>query len=86
MLMLVSSWTVDVQAQDWARKMLSEFSHDFGEVKKGDMPEYRFELKNIYKETINIAQVFSSCGCTQVSLSKNQLKTCLLYTSDAADE
>ena len=75
MLMLVSSWTVDVQAQDWARKMLSEFSHDFGEVKKGDMPEYRFELKNIYKETINIAQVFSSCGCTQVSLSKNQLKT-----------
>jgi hypothetical protein len=62
-------------AQEWARKMLTEYSHDFGEVKKGDMPEYRFELKNIYKETINIAGVFSSCGCTQVSMSKNQLKT-----------
>jgi len=64
-----------VHAQGWERKMLTEFAHDFGEVNKGDMPEYRFEIKNIYQETINIAQVFSSCGCTQVSVSKRQLKT-----------
>ena len=63
------------QVQEWARKMLTEYSHDFGEVNKGDMPEYRFKIKNIYKETLNIAQVFSSCGCTQVSMSKRQLKT-----------
>ena len=62
-------------AQGWEKKMLTEFSHDFGEVNKGDMPEYRFEIKNIYKEPINIAKVFSSCGCTQVSVSKRQLKT-----------
>ncbi|WP_157665174.1 DUF1573 domain-containing protein [Mariniblastus fucicola] len=55
--------------------MLTEYSHDFGEVNKGDMPEYRFEIKNIYQEPINIAQVFSSCGCTQVSVSKRQLKS-----------
>ncbi len=62
-------------AQEWARKMLTEFAHDFGEVQKGQMPEYRFEIKNIYQENINIAQVFSSCGCTQVSVSKRQLKS-----------
>ena len=64
-----------LMGQEWARKMLSEFSHDFGEVNKGDMPEYRFKIKNIYKEDMNIAQVFSSCGCTQVSVSKNKIKT-----------
>ena len=67
--------TSSVEAQEWARKMLTEYSHDFGEVQKGEMPEYRFELKNVYEETINIAQVFSSCGCTQVSVDKRQLKT-----------
>jgi len=74
-MLLTCGLATQGHAQDWARKMLKEYAHDFGEVKKGDMPEYRFELKNIYKETINIAQVFSSCGCTQVSVSKNQLKT-----------
>jgi len=63
------------EAQEWARKMLTEFSHDFGEVQKGETPEYRFQIKNVYEETLNIAQVFSSCGCTQVSVSKRQLKT-----------
>lgn len=75
LLLFVCSMQSQSQAQEWARKMLTEYSHDFGEVNKGDMPEYRFEIKNIYQETINIAQVFSSCGCTQVSMSKRQLKT-----------
>lgn len=75
LLLLIFGSQTQTQAQEWARKMLSEFSHDFGEVNKGDMPEYRFEIKNIYKETLNIARVFSSCGCTQVSMSKRQLKT-----------
>lgn len=61
--------------QEWARKMFEEFSHDFGEVKKGELPEYRFTVKNIYNEDINISRVFSSCGCTQVSVSKRNLKT-----------
>lgn len=75
LLLFVFSMPSQSQAQEWARKMLSEYSHDFGEVNKGDTPEYRFEIKNIYKETINIARAFSSCGCTQVSMSKRQLKT-----------
>ena len=74
-LLFVFGFTSPVEAQEWARKMLTEYAHDFGEVQKGEMPEYRFELKNVYEETINIAQVFSSCGCTQVSVAKRQLKT-----------
>ena len=62
-------------AQDWARKMFTKYVHDFGTVTKEERPVYKFEVKNIYNETINIKNVFSSCGCTSVSVSKNSLKT-----------
>ena len=74
-MLMAFGLTSTADAQEWARKMLNEFSHDFGEVQKGETPEYRFQVKNVYEETLNIAQVFSSCGCTQVSVSKRQLKT-----------
>lgn len=60
--------------QDWARKMFTEFDHDFGVVPMGERPIYRFEITNHYEETIRILGVTSSCGCTSVSLSKNELK------------
>ncbi len=69
------AFVATANAQQWARDMFSEFSHDFGEVSKGEMPEFRFKVKNIYNEDIRIAQVFSSCGCTQVSVEKKTLKT-----------
>ena len=55
--------------------MFSEFSHDFGDVIKGDRPVYKFEIQNVFQEDINIASVYSSCGCTTVSVEKNLLKT-----------
>lgn len=61
--------------QDWARKMFAETSHSFGNVSKGDFPEFRFEVQNIYEEDMHIASVQSSCGCTSVSMTKNTLKT-----------
>ncbi len=61
--------------QDWARKMFKEHSHDFGNVPKGQVPEFRFPIENIYQEDIHIAQVTSSCGCTSVSVTKQVLKT-----------
>lgn len=74
-LLLTSCIVAPSHGQEWARKMFEEFAHDFGEVKKGELPEFRFTVKNIYNEDINIARVFSSCGCTQVSVSKRNLKT-----------
>ena len=61
-------------AQDWARKMFKEYVHDFRKVPLGEIPEYRFEIQNIYKEDIRIRSISSSCGCTIASASKNVLK------------
>ena len=66
---------VPCNGQDWARKMFTEFSHDFGNVAKGSVVEYKFPIKNIYEEDIRIRSAVSSCGCTDVSLSTNVLKT-----------
>ena len=62
-------------AQPWARKMFKEFSHDFGDVVKGERPVHKFEIQNVFQEDINIAGVYSSCGCTSVSVPKKVLKT-----------
>ena len=62
-------------AQQWARSMFTEFSHDFGNVPKGQRPEHRFVIENKFKEDIKIRNVVSSCGCTSVSVSKKTLKT-----------
>lgn len=69
------SLPVSCQAQQWARSMFTEFSHDFGNVVKGDRPEHRFVIENKFKENIQIRNVVSSCGCTSVSVSKKTLST-----------
>ena len=61
--------------QEWARKMFSETSHDFGTVARGAKVEHRFKIKNLYVEDIHIVGVRTSCGCTTPSLTKNVLKT-----------
>lgn len=63
------------QAQQWARSMFTEFSHDFGNVVKGQRPEHRFVIENKFKEDIRIRNVVSSCGCTSVSITKKTLRT-----------
>jgi len=62
-------------AQDWAAKMFSVTSHDFGAVARESKTEFEFKLKNIYLQDVRIAGVRSSCGCTQPSIKKALLKT-----------
>ena len=63
-------------AQDWARKMFTESSHDFGNVARGSKAVYHFKFTNIYEEPAHIASVRSSCGCTSVDeYTKSTLKT-----------
>lgn len=64
-----------VSAQEWADKMFLTRSHDFGPVARAAKVEYRFVLKNRYKEDIHIASVRSSCGCTVPRIEKETLKT-----------
>ena len=62
-------------AQDWAKKMFKVTKHEFGTVARGSKQEYRFQLKNIYKEDVHIAGVDSSCGCTTPKVTKDTVKT-----------
>jgi Protein of unknown function (DUF1573) len=74
-LLLVLFGSSSVQGQDWARKMFSESSHDFGTVARGAKVEYRFQFNNPYQETAHVAGVRSSCGCTEPTVTKSELKT-----------
>lgn len=65
----------EVVAQDWAARMFSVTSHDFGVVARGAKVEFDFPLQNIYEEEVHIASVRSSCGCTQPQILKDTLKT-----------
>jgi Protein of unknown function (DUF1573) len=63
------------QAKEWAQKMFTITSHDFGHVARGAKAEFAFEVQNLYEEPIHIADVRTSCGCTTPTITKPTLKT-----------
>jgi hypothetical protein len=62
-------------AQNWVAKMIGERDHDFGTVARGADTVYKFPVKNIYKQDVELVSVRSSCGCTSPSLEHKKLKT-----------
>ena len=72
---LVLGGAAPARAQDWARQMFSETSHNFGNVAKGAKTEHRFVIRNKYKEDVHIVGVRTSCGCTTPSITIKDLKT-----------
>ena len=60
-----------VSAQQGADKLFTEKSHDFGAVARAAKVEHVFVLKNNTKQTVHIASVRSSCGCTQPRVGKD---------------
>ena len=62
-------------AQNWVSKMFAEKDHDFGTVARGADTVFKFPVKNIYKQDIELVSVRSSCGCTSPSLEHKMLKT-----------
>jgi len=62
-------------AQEWARKMFTVTSHNFGTVAKGSKTEYRFVFRNLYNEDVRVVGVRTSCGCTSPTVTKKELKT-----------
>ena len=71
----VSLFATTAVAQQWAEKMFSQKSHDFGAVPRAAKVEYEFTLTNLYKDDVHIAGVRSSCGCTQPRIAKDTLKS-----------
>ncbi|PHR98262.1 MAG: hypothetical protein COA78_26400 [Blastopirellula sp.] len=65
----------NVSAQDWAKKMFTVTSHDFGTVARGSKTVFRFEIQNKYEEDLHISGVRTSCGCTTPSIENATLKT-----------
>ena len=63
------------RAQDWAKQMFSETSHNFGNVARGAKTEHRFVFRNKYKEDLRVVGVRTSCGCTTPTITKQDLKT-----------
>jgi|Deesub1362A_J573_1020465.scaffolds.fasta_scaffold00453_23 hypothetical protein len=53
---------------------LKEDTHDFGEVKEGEVVTHIFTFKNIGNEPLVIKRVRTTCGCTAALLSKKTLK------------
>lgn len=74
-LLVVFAATSPAAAKDWAQKMFSVTTHDFGHVARGAKTEYAFELQNLYEEDVHIAAVRTSCGCTTPTITKEWLKT-----------
>ncbi len=62
-------------AQDWAVKMFDKTDHDFGTVARGAKAFGHFKIKNLYEETVHIAGVRSSCGCSSPTIVNPTLKT-----------
>jgi hypothetical protein len=60
--------------QQWAEKMFTERSHDFGAVPRDSKTEYEFVVKNLYNEDLHIAHVGASCSCTKPRIVKDTLK------------
>ena len=72
---LFAFFAAPIFADDWAKKMFIETSHDFQTVGRGTKTEHYFEFKNIFKEDVHIASVRTSCGCTTPTVTQNTLKT-----------
>lgn len=62
-------------AEAWVTKMFAETKHDFGTVARGADTVFKFPIKNIYKQDIELLSVRSSCGCTSPTIDKKVLKT-----------
>lgn len=71
----LSAMTSAVYGQAWVKPLFEETSYDFGNVPRGAHVEHEFVLSNKYQESLHIAQVKSSCGCTIPRIEKQNLKT-----------
>jgi hypothetical protein len=74
--LLILAATGVTYAQQWTNKMFIDGrEYDFGTVARGADVEYRFPVKNLYRQDIELTGVRSSCGCTTPSIEKKLLKT-----------
>jgi hypothetical protein len=74
-LLALAGAATPLAAQEWARKMFSETTYNFGTVARDAKTEHHFRIKNLYLDDIHISGVRTSCGCTSPRVTKDTLKT-----------
>ncbi len=52
---------------------VDQLEYDFGTVKEGKVVEHSFYIKNVGDDTLIIARVHSSCGCTAALASNDEI-------------
>lgn len=56
-----------------AKIKFTKEEHDFGTIKEGEVVEHVFSFTNAGSDTLIIAQVRASCGCTAALLSASRI-------------
>jgi len=74
-LIFTALFNAPATAQEWAEKMFNKVEHDFGTVARGSDTVYKFEVTNLYKQTMKITGVRSSCGCTSPTVENGTIGT-----------
>lgn len=75
LLLLLMAGAPPLCAQEWAQKMFETTAHDFGTIARGSKAVFRFPVKNLYEETVHIAGVRSTCGCTSPTVENPTIRT-----------
>lgn len=75
LLLCLTALPASAQEQNWATKMFSELSHDFGTVARGADTRANLVIENIYQEDVTIDNVATTCGCTAAKPDRTLLKT-----------
>ena len=61
--LLFAAFPASAQDPDWGRKMLDKRDVNFGSVAKNADVVFKIQVKNIYKEAIQVTSLTTSCGC-----------------------
>ncbi|MEX0716549.1 MAG: DUF1573 domain-containing protein [Planctomycetaceae bacterium] len=67
--------TASPATESWAHKMFAERSIDFGTIARGADARHRLKITNLYKQSVHIANVRTSCGCAAATPSQSTLES-----------
>ena len=81
-VLAVVSSTSAAAEPTWAEKMFDTRSHDFGVIAMTSKVSHRFQVTNRYLETVHIAGVRTTCGCSVARPSKLTLASGEVVTID----
>ncbi len=74
-LVAISLFSARASAADWSRDMFEVTQHEFGTIAAGAKAEFAFKFTNKYLYDVHVARVRSSCGCSDVRVTKDSLAT-----------